>query len=80
MVKEWTRKERKEHIGEKYKSLRSKIFVLAVAVIIFLLLLYGVFYAVKTANTDLLVFLIVGLIIFIPVAIFFVDMYWFEFQ
>ncbi len=80
MVKEWTRKERKEQIGEKYKNLRSKIFVLAVAVIIFLLLLYGVFYAVKTANTDLLVFLIVSLIIFIPVAIFFVDMYWFEFQ
>ncbi len=80
MVKEWTRKERKEQIGEKYKSLRSKIFVLAVAVIIFMLLLYGVFYAIKTANTDLLVFLIVGLIVFIPVAIFFVDMYWFEFQ
>ena len=80
MAKEWTRKERKEHISEKYKSLRSKLFVMAVALIIFLLLLYSLFYAIKTANTDLLAFLIVALIIFIPLAIFFIDMYWFEFQ
>jgi len=80
MVKEWTRRERKEHIAEKYKSLRSKIFVLVVAIILFILILWGIFHAIKTANTDLLAFTIIALIIYAPLAIFFIDMYWFEFQ
>lgn len=80
MAKEWTKKERKEQIGEKYKSLRSKVFVLASMVIIFLLLLWGIFHAIKTANADLMVLMIIALIAFVPLAVFLIDLYWFEFQ
>jgi hypothetical protein len=80
MAKEWTKKERKEQIGEKYRSLRSKVFVLASMVILFLLLLWGIFHAIKTANSDLMVLMIIALIAFVPLAVFLIDLYWFEFQ
>ncbi len=80
MVKEWTKKERKEQLAEKYRSLRSKVFVIASMVVIFILLLWGIFYTIKAGMPDLLLMLVILLIVFVPLAIFFIDQYWFEFQ
>ena len=80
MVKEWTKKERKEQLAEKYRSLRSKVFVIASMAVIFILLLWGIFYTIKAGMPDLLLMLVILLVVFVPLAIFFIDQYWFEFQ
>ena len=77
MPEKWTRKERKEHVSDKYKEHKHKLWVLVAFIAIFAILIYGAIYAAQINNILLLGIMVLLLVILTPVAIFFIDnMFW----
>jgi len=74
-----TKKERKEFIKERYFRMKTKLMILLSMLIVFLVLVYSLYFAIKEAIDPFLVLLlVVGIVVFIPIAIFFIDIVWHE--
>ena len=80
MSERWTRKERKKHVKAKYKEKKHKFWVLAAFIIIFATLIYGIVYAAQVNSTLLLALLVIILIILAPLAVFLLDLMFWEFH
>lgn len=80
MAEKWTRKERKAHVGEKYKEHKHKFWVLIAFLAVFAILIYGIVYAAQINNTLLLVLLVIILVILAPLAIFLMDLMFWEYH
>lgn len=80
MAKKWTTRERKKHAKEKYHDMRIKLFVLFASVAVIILLVTGLYYSVILGmNPILTTILIVALVIVVPLAVFIIDLFWFEY-
>lgn len=79
MTKKWTRRERREHIKEKYSEIRQKIFIIIAFALIFILLAYSIYHTLSiNGDITLLAVLVIVFFILIPVAVFFMDLMWYE--
>ena len=80
MAKKWTVRERREHAKEKYHDIRLKVFVLIASAVVIAALFVGVYYSIIfSTNPLLIVALIIALIVAVPLAIFIIDIFWFEY-
>ena len=79
MAKKWTRKERREHLREKFFEAREKAFIGIAFALIFIVLIYALQYAFAT-GADLVIkgMLIIVILILIPIAIVVADMVSYE--
>lgn len=75
---EWTRKERKEYIKKRYFDRRVKIFVLGVVFVFIILLLYAIVTSFQRGDYFLAFASILGLVVLIPIAIFWINLYLYE--
>lgn len=75
---EWTRKERKEYIKKKYFERRVKIFVFGVFITLLLTLIYEVIYFISKGNIMVAGISFLSLLITIPLAIFWIDIFFRE--
>ena len=74
MAKDWTRKERSEHIKEKFHPKRKKLFVGIICLIAILLLMYGLSWSIKIGHPFLSLLFILAIAAVIPIVIFAMDM------
>lgn len=73
MAKEWTRRERKEHVTEKYHPRRKKWFITALLAIVMILLVYGLVQTIKMGDLTLSAAFFIAILVMVPVTIFAID-------
>lgn len=74
MPKKWTREERKEHLKDRYRHRREKLFSMILLAAVFLALFSLLAFGISAqADPFLLIVLIVIILILIPVSVFFMD-------
>jgi len=80
MSKKWTRRERREHLKEKYFGIRKKVWVLIAFAALFIILAYSIYHLLNAGGDVLLLgLLVIIFLVLIPIAVFFVDLLWYEF-
>lgn len=80
MAKKWTVREKREHAKEKYHEARLKLFVLFACIIVVAALIAGLYYSVSSGLHPLITaVLLIATVIAVPLAVFIIDLFWFEY-